>query len=210
MKELGKVRWDERLAGLVLLGAIAAWSYGGLQWGLANVAIVAGVALYVLRVLTWKDAEDYVNWGIFLLYGGAIALGAALDRSGAAAWLADRTLGAWIEAPWALLASLSALSVVLSEGVSNSAVVAAIAPLAIALGRDFAMDPAIPVLAVTMPAGLAFAMPTATPAMALAFSYGGLRVRDTLLPGLAADLVAWVIFLAMAFLWAPVAGYGLT
>lgn len=210
MKELGKVRWDERLAGLVLLGAIFAWSIGGLELGLANVAIVAGVALYVFRVLTWKDAEDYVNWGIFLLYGGAIALGAALDRSGAASWLADRTLGAWVESPWALIASLSGLSVVLSEGVSNSAVVAAVAPLAIALGREFSMNPAVPVLAVTMPAGLAFAMPTATPAMALAFSYGGLRVRDTLLPGLAADLVAWLLFLAMVFLWAPVAGYGLT
>jgi len=209
LKAMGKVSGPERLAGLVLLGAITAWIYGGLDWGLANVAVVASVALYVLRVLTWKDAEDYVNWGIFLLYGGAIALGAALDRSGAAAWLADRTLGAWVESPWALVASLSAISVVLSEGISNSAVVAAIAPLAIALGREFSIDPAIPVLAVTMPAGLAFAMPTATPAMALAFSYGGLRVRDTLAAGLVADLVAWLIFLAMAFLWAPLAGYGL-
>jgi sodium-dependent dicarboxylate transporter 2/3/5 len=206
-RSMGKVTTDERLAGLVLASAMAAWAFGGLEWGLAGIAVIAAVSLFVLRVLTWKDAEEYVNWGIFLLYGGAIALGAALDRSGAAHWLTTRTLGSWVESPWAFVTAISGLSVALTEGVSNSAVVAGLGPLAIALARDIGIDPRVLVMAVVMPAGLAFALPTSTPALALAFSSGHLRVRDTLLPGLAMDAACWVLFLLTMWAWMPVVGY---
>jgi sodium-dependent dicarboxylate transporter 2/3/5 len=47
----------------------------------------SSVFLFVLGVMDWKTVEDYVNWGVILMYGGAIALGSALVSTGAAEWL---------------------------------------------------------------------------------------------------------------------------
>ena len=40
-------------------------------------------ALFILNVIQWEEAEKYVNWGIVLLYGGAIALGHPVGATGA-------------------------------------------------------------------------------------------------------------------------------
>ena len=40
-----------------------------------------------------------MNWGVLLMYGGAIALGSALNRSGAAEWIASVTISRWARDP---------------------------------------------------------------------------------------------------------------
>ncbi len=40
----------------------------------------------MLKVIDWGDVEANVNWGIILMYGGAIAIGSALSSTGAVEW----------------------------------------------------------------------------------------------------------------------------
>ncbi|MFQ5353066.1 MAG: SLC13 family permease, partial [Candidatus Binatia bacterium] len=79
VEKLGPMAWDEKAIGLVMLATVAAWILIGHDLGLANVAIAAIVVLFTLRLVAWRDVEEYVNWGIVLMYGGAICLGAALN-----------------------------------------------------------------------------------------------------------------------------------
>ncbi|RMF25393.1 MAG: DASS family sodium-coupled anion symporter [Deltaproteobacteria bacterium] len=200
--ELGRARFEEKAVGAIMLLTVAAWVCLGHRLGLANVAIIAVVALFALRLVAWRDVEESVNWGIVLMYGGAICLGKALDVSGAAGWIAERTVGVWASSPAGVCASLSLSSWLLTEAMSNSAVVALMMPIGLGLAREVGMSLAAIAPAVAVPAGLAFAFPIGTPANAIAYSSGYLRLRDLIVPGLLMGALGWCAFnLAVRFYW---------
>ena len=176
---------------------------------MANIALMAVVAGFVFRLLEWRTVEEDVNWGIFLMYGGAICLGYAMEKSGASAWVAQQTLGKIAYSPWMLFLSLSVISIFLTEAISNSAVVALLMPIAISMSHDMSLDPRILTLAVTVPSGLALVFPMGNPATAIAFSSGYLRKRDTLVFGMVLKIFALIIFNLMAYYYWPLIGLGL-
>src|SRR5437016_3302057 len=168
---------------------------------------LAGVTvLFVRDIVGWRDVEQYVNWGVLLMYGGAIALGAALNRSGAAAWLAKILLSQWGHSPAAVIALLSAISIVLTEVMSNSAVVALLLPVALGISQQFGIDPRAMAPAIALPAGLAFTLPVGTPGNAIAYSSGYLRLRDMLVPGSILVVIAWAAFNLVAVYYWPLIG----
>ncbi len=203
---LGRATIEEKAIGLIMLCTVATWVFFGHRLGLANVAILAVVVLFALRLVAWRDVEEYVNWGIILMYGGAICLGKALDVSGAAGWLADRTIGLWAVSPPTVCAALSLTSWILTEAISNSAVVALMMPVGIGLAREVGIQLSVVAPAVAIPAGLAFAFPIGTPANAIAYSSGYLRLRDIIVPGMLMGVLAWLAFNATVLLYWPLLG----
>jgi sodium-dependent dicarboxylate transporter 2/3/5 len=202
---LGRVTLEERVLGVILGVTILAWIVGSRTYGYAGIAIFAVVALFVFNLLSWQEVEEYVNWGIILMYGGAIALGGALNHTGAAAFLAHRTLGQ-MKSPSLMIAVLSLLAIGLGEMLSHSAVVAALVPVGLGLARQLGLDARTLTLAVAVPAGLTFILPLGTPANALAHSSGYLRKRELLLPGAIMILCAWLgLNFAIRFYW-PILG----
>jgi sodium-dependent dicarboxylate transporter 2/3/5 len=204
--ELGKMTIEEKAIGAVMIATVGIWITLGHELGLANVAIGAIVVLFAMRLVAWRDVEEYVNWGIILMYGGAICLGAALDQSGAASWIAERTVGAWAETPATVIAALSLVSWLLTEAISNSAVVALMMPVGLGIARDVGMQLALVAPAVAIPAGLAFAFPIGTPANAIAYSSGFLRLRDLIVPGMLMRLLAWITFNLTVNVYWPMLG----
>jgi sodium-dependent dicarboxylate transporter 2/3/5 len=189
-----------------MAATVLAWIVLGEQFGLANVALVAVVILFASRAVDWRDIEGYVNWGLILMYGGAITLGSALHRTGAAAWLADQTIASWATGPVSVLLFIAVAAIVLTEVMSNSAAVAIIMPLSVAVAGQFDIDPRIMAPIVAVPAGLSFMLPIGTPANAMAFSSGFLRVRDLAVPGLILHVVGLVILNLMAWFYWPLLG----
>jgi solute carrier family 13 (sodium-dependent dicarboxylate transporter), member 2/3/5 len=204
--KLGRASYEEWVIGLVMAGTLIAWIVGGEEFGLANIALAAVVMLFVLRVVRWRDIERYVNWGVLLMYGGAIALGAAINKSGAAGWLSHVTISQWASNGLTVVLMTSLVSILLTEAMSHSAVVALLMPVTIGVAHEFGLDPRIMAPVVALPAGLAFTLPIGTPANAIAFSSGYLRIRDLLLPGAVLEIVAWVAFNAMAYWYWPLLG----
>ena len=204
--ERGPMTWRERGVGLIVVATVAAWIFLGPRVGLAPIALAGAVSLFVFRLVDWESVEAYVNWGIILMYGGAIALGSALAQTGAAAWLADRALAGTHPSPFVLLALLAAVAKVLTEGISNTAVVALLLPLALTLGENAGIPLPLIVFAVATPAGLAFCLPMGTPPNAIAFAGGYLRLRDVFLPGLLLNVVSWVLFMAAVKWYWPLIG----
>ncbi len=206
--ELGRMTGEERAIAAIMAGTIVVWITLGHELGLANVAIGAVVLLFAAGLVAWKDVEEYVNWGIILMYGGAICLGAALDRSGAAGWLAEHTLGLWAHDMAGTLASVSLVTWLLTEAMSNSAVVALMMPVTLGLVATVGLPVEAAAPLVAIPAGLTFAFPIGTPANAIAYSSGFLRLRDMLLPGALMGTVGWLVFnLTAAFYWPVLRGW---
>ena len=206
---LGRMRDRDRVIATVLVGTIIAWMLLGEEFGLANVALAGVITLFVLQVVTWREIEGYVNWGVILMYGGAICLGAAMNKSGAAAWFAQSTISGYASNGPTVVAILSFLGILLTEAMSNAAVVALLMPVSLGVASQFGMDARIMALTIAVPAGLGYTMPIGTPANAIAYSSGHLNMRDMVVPGLVLSISSWLAFNLVANLYWPLLGLSL-
>ncbi|MCG8603534.1 DASS family sodium-coupled anion symporter [bacterium] len=204
---LGQVSRKEKSLCILMVLTVCCWIFLGESVGLANIAIAAVVIAFAFQLLDWKEVEEDVNWGVFLMYGGAICLGFAMEQTGATEWLATHSLGYFVQSRIGFLLSLIFISLFLTEAISNTAAVALLLPLALGLATKFQIDPKIVTLALTIPSGLAFQLPMGTPATAIAFSSGFVGLRDTLVGGLILKLFALVFFaLSILYYW-PLIGF---
>lgn len=163
-------------------------NWAGLQdW---HVALAAAAILFVWpagagtrsRVLALRDFHR-VPWGVLLLFGGGLALSAALTES-----RADQFLAAQLELirdwPRWLAITLMIIGVVFfSEVASNTAAVATLLPIFGALADSWQVHPATLAVPITLAASCGFMMPVATPPNAIVYSSGMISARDMLRAG---------------------------
>ncbi|MEF8840572.1 MAG: SLC13 family permease [Haloarculaceae archaeon] len=172
------------------------------------VGLLAVPALVLSGAAEWDDLVD-IDWGTLLLLGGGISLANALSDTGATRWLAEVTLGALEGTPLILvLFSVIALTVLVGELASNTAMAAVIAPLLVnaapayagALGTD--AETAAVLLAVTgaVAASYGFALPVATPPNAIVFGAGYVERDHMLRAGTLLDVVVILLTTGVAYL----------
>jgi sodium-dependent dicarboxylate transporter 2/3/5 len=209
VRDLGPMSKTERKVLVVMLGTILSWILLGDRVGLAPIAILGASSLFVIQALTWTEVERYVNWGVILMYGGAIALAAALEMTGAARWVVAYLLGFVELSPFVFIAFVALVSIVLTEAMSNAAVVALVLPIAFELGDTVpGVSPIVMVFSVALPAGLAFSLPIGTPPNAIAYSARYHRIRDSVKVGVVLNMIALATFLLVArFYWTRIGIY---
>ncbi|MBU1702653.1 MAG: anion permease, partial [Candidatus Eisenbacteria bacterium] len=202
---LGPISRREKGIAMIFLLTVLCWIFLSGMVDLSTTAILASVALFVFRLVNWADTEEYVNWGIILMYGGAIALGTALSETGAAEWIASSILP-WGAPTLVLVAVLVVLAAILTEGMSSAAVVAFLLPLAIGFATPLGLPARHLAYLIAVAAGLVYIFPMGAPPIAIIFSSKQLKVSDLLLPGVILHLVSWtVILLWVRYFW-PLVG----
>lgn len=200
--ELGRVSRKELGIAAIFLLTVFSWIFLGKEGDLATIAILAAVTLFVFRLVSWDDTEQYVNWGILLMYGGAVALGTAMSKSGAAAWAANALLGETAGHPLLLLSLLALAASVLTEAMSNAAVVALLLPVGLSLADASGLSGAPVALCIALASGLDYCLPTGAPPIAIVYSSGRLTTRELVLPGLLLLAITWImIYLLMRLYW---------
>ncbi len=205
--ELGLLNWQGRMMALLMVVTIAAWLFAGHAIGLASIALLSVVCMFALRIVAWKDIQAHVSWDVIMLYGGAIAIGKAIAVTGAGVWLASWLLPAGA-AGTGLLLLLALATLLLTEGVSNSAAVAIMLPVAIPAGMAAGMDTSMVSLAIGIVAGFAFMLPMGTPPNAMVFATGYVKSASMLRYGVMMSLTAFALFALTVWLWWPVVGIG--
>jgi sodium-dependent dicarboxylate transporter 2/3/5 len=209
IKRMGRISHNEIKTALIAAAAILLWITLGHRTGLAVISIGAAIAVFALRIAHWPEISAYVNWGVIVMYGGAIALGKALYETSAVEWLVHRVLGSADVSPWVLVALLSFLAIILTEAISNAAAVVILVPLSFGFIAQTGLSPELMTMIVTIPTGLAFCLPVGTPPNAIAFSAGYYSIRDSLTVGLVIKIIAWAVFLlSVRFYW-PLLGWGI-
>ena len=203
---MGKLSPREAVVGIVLVVTVGLWAFAGDSLGLANIAIVSMGALFSLGALQWREVEAHVNWGIVVMYGGAIGLGSVMERSGAAAWLTERVLAETQVGPGGLMMGLAITSALLTEFMSNSAVVAMLMPPALAFAESHGVSLAAITMVVVLPSNFAYIFPIATPVTGLAWSSGFLESKAVIRHGIVLHLVSWLLMAALIFIYWPSIG----
>lgn len=209
ISELGKMTRKEKAVGFIMAITVVCWMSLSNTIGLANIAILSAISLFVFNIVPWKEIEEYVNWGIILMYGGAIALGFALDHTQAAQWLAQNALSSFKLTPFGFIILITLIAKFLTEGISNVATVAILLPLGFGLAQTYDISPVIIVYAVAVPAGLAFSLPMGTPPNAICYASGYYKISDLIKAGILLNIISWIIFLVMVKVYWPVIGLNL-
>jgi sodium-dependent dicarboxylate transporter 2/3/5 len=205
-RSLGRVSSDERVTALVILGMVLALVGWGREYGLGTLALLAAAALFVSRAASWEDAEERVNWGVALLYGGAIAVAAAIEETHALEVLVDTFLPVHAVPVWALVGLCAALTVVITAFVSNAAAIALLLPLCLTIAEQTGINPRAMAILLPVAAGLDFSLPVSTPAMAMVFGTGYLRTQDSVFPGVIVSIVGTTLTVLVAALLWPLLG----
>jgi len=206
-RALGPLSRREKGVGLITILTIATWVLAGVEIGLATVSILAAVVLFVFNLISWKSVEEYVNWGVILMYGGAIAIASALHQTGGAKWLADIAMARAAGLPaFGVIVVFAVVAALLTEAISNVAAVALLLPVCFGIAEGAGIAPVAVVYAVAVPAGLAFALPMGTPPNAIAYSAGYYRLRDAVVAGALLKGIALVLLILVAKFYWPLLG----
>lgn len=162
--------------------------------------VIAAVALFFVRVgrpqravLERRDINTLDFDTLFLVAGG-LCLGQVLESSGAAAELAGLIGGR--QMPLLLLyLTVSAVTVLMSEIVSNTATAAMMVPIVRALAVSQGVEPGPLIMLVALSASLGVSLPISTPPNAIVYGSGLMRMRHMIVPGVIADVlgIAWVV-----------------
>ncbi|GAB6137411.1 SLC13 family permease [Halanaerobaculum tunisiense] len=206
MEQEGKMSTKEKKLSVVLCVVIFSWLFLSSWVDISVISILGGVLTFVIGVVEWDDIEQYINWGVILMYGGAIVVATSLVETGATKWLSSAVFSQLDLPPYAFLVFLAIFTMVLTEGVSNVAAVAIILPLAFSIGDIYEINPVIITLSVALPGGLAFNLPMGSPPNAIAFSSGYYRVDEAIKLGSILLLVSWISYALVARYYWPLVG----
>jgi di/tricarboxylate transporter len=157
-------------------------------------SILGCIALVVFRCLEPDEVYEAVDWRVIMLLAGVLPMGIALQSSGAAGFLADRTLdlvGGW--GPLAVLAAIYLLTATLTEFMSNNASAVLMTPIAVAAAQSIEANPTAFVVAVAFAASTAFATPVGYQTNTMVYSLGGYRFMDFVKIGVPLNLLFWAI-----------------
>jgi sodium-dependent dicarboxylate transporter 2/3/5 len=188
---------EPKIVGGITIPGIASFAPGMSD---AGIAVLAGLVLFVTRVLDWDSAKR-IPWDVLLLFGGGLALAAAFESSGLAAWLGDR-LGGLAGAPTVVVvAAVTLFFVLLTELTSNTATAAMGMPLAASLAPALGVAPLALMAAAALGSALGFMLPVGTPPNALAFGTGAVSVREMARAGIWLDLAGAALITLAVTLW---------
>ncbi len=177
----------------------------------AIIAIGGAVLLFALPVrareglftMDWETAKQ-VPWGVLLLFGGGLALAAAVTENGV-----DLFVGAVIAqltaVPLAVLVAVVVVSVILlTELTSNTATTAALVPVVAGAAILLDLDPLTLAVPAALAASCAFMLPVATPPNAIVFGSGHVTIPQMVRAGVVLNVVGSVLIVATVMTLMPV------
>ncbi|MCV6587128.1 MAG: SLC13 family permease [Marinibacterium sp.] len=175
------------LAGIVVLAAL----------GVAPIlllAVLAVAAVLLTRCIDADEAFSFIDGRLLVLILSMLAVGAALDRSGAVALIAEALAPALgVLPPFLMIWAIYLMTSVLTELVSNNAVAVVVTPIAIGLGQAMGVDPRPLVVAVMVAASASFATPIGYQTNMMVYGPGGYRFADFLRVGIPLNLSVGLI-----------------
>ncbi|RZV98637.1 MAG: SLC13 family permease, partial [Rhodobacteraceae bacterium] len=166
-------------------------------------AILAVALVLVSRCIDADEAFGFVDGRLLALIFAMLAIGAALEASGAVALIANAiapTLG--MLPPFLIVWAVYLLTSILTELVSNNAVAVVVTPIAIGLAAALGIDARPLVVAVMVAASASFATPIGYQTNMMVYGPGGYRFTDFMKVGIPLNLSIGILASALIpFIW---------
>ncbi|MFT5765091.1 MAG: sodium-dependent dicarboxylate transporter 2/3/5 [Saprospiraceae bacterium] len=214
--KLGRLSREEKLVLIIFLSTALCWmmrvpinslfKFIDLPIALSDtgIALIATISLFIVPrdlkfgefLMEWKDTEK-LPWGILLLFGGGLSLAGALSATG----VID-LIGSQFEAAestgFLIILGLTAVSLFLTEVMSNVALVTIFLPVVGGIAIGTGVDPIYLMIPVTLAASCAFMLPMSTPPNAIVFASGHLTVMQMVRAGIILNLLSILLIAVLA------------
>lgn len=157
-------------------------------------AVIGSVLMVLTGVISLDEAYQSINWKVIFLLAGVLTLGLALEKTGAAALIAQflissvGTLG-----NRALVSAFFFLTLLFTNFMSNNATAAVIAPIAIITADSLGLNSRPFLMAVTFAASLSFMTPVGYQTNTMIYEPGNYKFTDYIKVGGPLDLILWIL-----------------
>ena len=199
-----EVQRFNRKQAIIVVGIFAgAFILGSLKIIALPVAMLLGALLvFVTRCITPDEAYRQVDWKVLILIGCMLALGVAMQTTGTAQYLADlltRLVGN-LNPIW-LLTGFFALTVLLTQPMSNQAAAAVVIPVAVQTAIQLDLNPRTFAMMIAIAASTSYLTPL-EPACLMVYGPGRYRFMDFLkVGGLLTVAVYLIAIILTPLLW---------
>ncbi|MBS2091194.1 SLC13 family permease [Klebsiella pneumoniae] len=193
-------RWKQILSLVVLIATILGMIFEK-QTGisLTVAGCIGALVLVITGVLTEKQAYKAIDSQTIFIFGGTLALAKALEMTGAGKLVADQVIGLLgnNSSPFMLLVVVFALSVVMTNFMSNTATVALLVPVSLSIAAGMGADPRAVLMATIIGSSCAYATPIGMPANMMVLSAGGYKFVDYAKSGIPLIIVSTIVSLIL-------------
>lgn len=213
LRALGKLSLEEKLVLAVFSVTCFFWIFrqnlniliGRNLLDDTTIAMAGGMLMFLLPVnlknqkflLDWSDMKE-LPWGILLLFGGGLCLADGMEKSGLVQIVGNHFSQQQGISTGLLIFSLTAISMGLTELMSNVALVTIFIPVVFGVADGFHINPIWLAMPVTYAASCAFMMPISTPPNAVLFASGYIKMKDMIRTGVLLNLCCLVIITVLA------------
>jgi di/tricarboxylate transporter len=163
------------------------------SFGLADIMVCALAAVFAMIItgcLQMRDAYRTIQGNVLMLIVGTIALGAAMEKTGASRYYADLFLSLFAgSGPAPILGAMLLLTSVSTQLLSNNATAVLILPIAISTALTLNVDPRPFIIAVCFGASACYATPIGYQTNLLVYGPGGYRFSDYLKLGIPLNIM---------------------
>ena len=159
--------------------------------------LVGAMGMVLTGVLSMDEAYSAVSWKTVFLLASLIPLGAAMERTGTAAWIAQEIMMIMGDVPEiAIQIALAVMATVFSLVMSNVGATTILVPIAVSIAIATGANPTMYALIVALSTSNAFILPTHQ-VNALIMGPGGYRVADFVRAGSGMSVIFIVVMLTM-------------
>ncbi len=165
----------------------------------AIAAMVGALLLFFLPInwkerqftLEWKDAVKGVEWGTLILFGGGLAMGGMMYKTGLSKWVGDCIVNGMGGDPSELVmvAVFCVMALLLSELTSHTAATNMIGPLGITAAVSAGFSPIPVAVGIALSASLGFMLPVSTPPNAIVYASGYVPITKMIKTGVYIDFI---------------------
>lgn len=171
---------------------------------IAGLAVIAVAVTLITRCIDADEAFDSIEGRVLALIFAMLAIGAALETTGAVELIVEPLAPVLAGLPpWAVLIVVYAIASGLTEVVSNNAVAVVVTPVAITLAQSLEADPRPFAVMVMIAASASFATPIGYQTNTLVYAPGGYRFTDYMRLGIPMNVMVGLVASVLVPIWWP-------
>ena len=156
-------------------------------------ALVAAILVVLTKCLDVEEAYETIEWPLMFIIFGMLALGQAMETTGAAHLIATGVTEAFGRfGPVVTLSVMYFVAMVLTELISNNAVAVLLTPIAFEIAATMGVDARPFTVAVMFGSSASFATPIGYQTNTYVFGAGGYRFMDFPRIGVLLNLILWI------------------
>lgn len=187
MASAGPMTAQGKMALGLFIAVLFFWITQSEHLGLGNIAIMGAIVAMILGLVDWKYLQQQTQWGVVLLYAGAISLGSMLANTGAALWLAQKflsfTSSIGIESGLPLMAATTTITALTTNTMADGPTVAVLGPILLKVAELANTSPQAVGIGCSVGSAFAYLLIIGTPANAIVYGPGYLKASDYLKAG---------------------------